>query len=372
MPTPTPLALYLALLLAGCAPGVPVDEESQPSDGGGSDGGSTTGDTGGDTGGNTGGDTGGDPDSDAKWEAFLDGREEALVALAEPILACVARDDTSQAAFDGCIDWHSAVHGHWALFTLTRLLDDPSYAEAAEVQLVEADLAIELERIEANALGEVPYGYAWFLLLALERERMGETDLSALGEAAANGLDAHIAGLNPTQATYAALADEYSNLSWAVLNLWRWAEAQGDTEMQVRMEAAARDLLLPLDAECPLDEDITDTDNFFPACLMRAHALLTVLPQDEADEWLAGVLPSPYPITPITNIDSAHTSGLNFSRTWGLWSIYLSTGDVAWRDAVREHLDWHLQHPEYWAENYLYYSHWVPQFGVYAIAQTVE
>ena len=36
------------------------------------------------------------------------------------------------------------------------------------------------------------------------------------------------------------------------------------------------------------------------------------------------------------------------------------------------HVEWHLDHPEYWAENYDAYAHWVPQFGVYAVALSVE
>jgi hypothetical protein len=97
-----------------------------------------------------------------------------------------------------------------------------------------------------------------------------------------------------------------------------------------------------------------------------------VLPPDEAAAWLEGALPADYPITPVTNISSAHTSGLNFSRSWGLWSLHDATGDPAWRSRLVEHVEWQMDHPEYWAEDYVSYSHWVPQFGVYALAQTTE
>lgn len=355
-------AAMLALLLAACVP-------ASPSVGGTGahhrDPALDTGDS---------GDSGdpGDSAEDPDWAAFVDERDANLAALGEPILACVARVDNSHAVFNGCYDWHSAVHGHWALFTLSRLLEDPTWAEAAELKFNDAELATELAQIEANRLGEVPYGYAWFLLLALEREAMGEEDLRPHALAAASALDAHIAGLTPGQARGAALADDYPNLTWAVINLWRWAQAEGDVEQATRMESAARDLLLPLDDACPLSEDLTDTDNFFPACLLRAHALLTVLPPDEAAAWLEGALPADYPITPVTNITSAHTSGLNFSRSWGLWSLHAATGDPAWRSRLVEHVEWQMNHPEYWAEDYLSYSHWVPQFGVYALAQTAE
>jgi hypothetical protein len=153
-----------------------------------------------------------------------------------------------------------------------------------------------------------------------------------------------------------------------VLNLWRWYVSHGDAEGQARLEDVTRDLLVPLDAECPLEDDLTDADNFFPACLMRAHTILSVLPPEEVDGWLLRVLPADYPIAPVTSITSAHVSGLNFSRNWGLWSLYEATGDTQFRDAVRAHVEWQLDHPEYWAANYDAYSHWVPQFGVYVYA----
>jgi hypothetical protein len=38
----------------------------------------------------------------------------------------------------------------------------------------------------------------------------------------------------------------------------------------------------------------------------------------------------------------------------------------------REHIEAWMDRPEYWAEDYMAYSHWVPQFGVYGIALSYD
>ena len=52
--------------------------------------------------------------------------------LAVPVVACVVRPDTHSPAFHGCVDWHSAVHGNYALRVATRLTGDPRFLRIAE------------------------------------------------------------------------------------------------------------------------------------------------------------------------------------------------------------------------------------------------
>ncbi len=365
------------LLLGACSPGVfeigettPWKADPDPTIPPGTDDtAASTDDTGG------GDDAGGGDDTGTAdgldWEAFTADREAALVALREPILDCVSREDNGNAAFDGCYDWHSSVHGHWALLTLGRLLDEPAYVEAAERSFTAEDLEQELSQVSSPRWDEVPYGYAWLLLLARERAAGGDEDLRPLALAAADVLLSHLEGLSASSFRSHTLADDYANTSWALLNLWRWAEAEGDVALAQRTESLVTTRLLPLDEDCPLEAELR-ADNFFPACLMRAHTLLEVLDADAAAAWWPTMVAEDYPITPVTDIRTAHLSGLNFSRTWGMWSLYLATGDTRWRDRVEEHLRFHVSHPEYWATDYLSYSHWVPQFGVYALALTLD
>lgn len=307
-------------------------------------------------------------------QEFLDAREDHLRALAVPIAACVAENDTLHPVFNGCIDWHSAVHATYALHAVYRHTGDVQYLEAAEAKLTEVGLAAELLQVQQGMLPEeIPYGYAWFLTLARERElSTGEMDLRPLAMEIRDQLREWVDSRTPQQFEAGALADDYGSLTWAVLNLWQWAEWTDDPELAGAMKSlAANGLNTPeLDAACPFSQEEADADDFFPPCLHRARLLALMLPADMQATWLAGWLPETPVLTPIDMPAKAHISGLNFSRAWGLWSLYEATDDVAYRDLFLDHMITHLEHPQYWAEDYGNYAHWVAQFGVYAISQT--
>lgn len=315
------------------------------------------------------------PPTDA-WQAFLAGREQALRALAAPILGCVQRDDTEHPVFDGCIDWHSSVHATYALHAVSRHTGDPRYREVAEAKLTPAGLAAELDRVQQEKLPqEMPYGYAWFLTLAIERERgTGKQDLRPLAAEIRDQLRRWLLSRTREQLVAGVQADDYQNLSWALLNLWQWARFTGDDELARAMEtltaAALRDAEFA--ALCPFRRDEAEADDFFPPCLHGARTIVTVLPGPASAAWLAAWAPADPVLTPIAAPKNGHLGGLNFSRCWGLWSIYQHTGNLAYRDRFLAHFDTHLNHPQYWADDYNNYAHWVAQFGVYAISKTYE
>lgn len=327
-----------------------------------------TGDTG-DT-----GDTETDPSSDELWEHFLDEREGYLLALAEPIQSCAVRTDTSHPAFHGCIDWHSAVHANWALHALTRLTGDEAYRETAETVLDEASLEGELAQLDSGAIAgsELPYGYSWFLTLARERSWAGAEDLAPLAEVVMDDLYAHAQGLNYSSLQAHLVDDDYQNLSWEALNLWQWASHVEDSALEAEIETWIHDWIVPQAGLCPLQAEHTNTSDFFPPCLHLARLAMLVLPEDERGDWLAEHLPDDFELRPLTTMSSAHSGGLNFSRSWGLWALWQATGDTHFRDLYVEHIETHVGMPQYWAENYYSYSHWVPQFGVYGIALSYE
>jgi len=318
--------------------------------------------------------TTGEPE-DPAWQDFLDAREDHLRALGVPILACVAKQDTQHPVFNGCIDWHSAVHATYALHAIYRHTGDPSHLAVAAAKLTPAALDAELGRVQQGLLPqEIPYGYAWFLTLARERElATGETDLLPLATEIRDQLRAWLLGRSEAQIDQGVAADDYANLSWAALNLWQWAQWTDDAELGAAMEAFVDEQVLDpkYDGTCPFDQEETDADDFFPPCLHRARLLVSTLEEGAPrDTWMAGWLPLTPVLTPIDKPAGAHISGLNFSRAWGLWSLYQSSGDPAYRDLYLDHMTTHLNHPQYWAEDYNNYAHWVAQFGVYAISQT--
>ena len=374
-------SMVLALTAGlGCSDGEPSDLFHAEVGGGGS-GAAPTGGAGGQGAGAPGGDggvggvggTGGE--IDPTWEAFAGKRIGYLEALGEPILECVqGPGDSSHPAFDGCIDWHSAVHGTYSLLALYRITGDPLYQSAADAVLEPTAVAGELQDLQQGAIvNELPYGFAWFLALARERERStGDTDLVPLAAEVAEQLQAWMASRTPSQIAAGALADDYASLSWAVLNLWEQAVHDGDAARIQFAQQFTATHLLPLDAQCPLADEEQNIDDFFPPCLHRARAILRVLPEDQRPGWAEAFLPTTLALTPLGPPPNAHSAGLNFSRSWGLWSIFEATGQTVYRDLYIAHVDKHMSQPQYWDARYRNYAHWVAQFGVYAIALTFD
>ena len=307
------------------------------------------------------------------WENFCASRPEYLTALAITVAQGVTRQDTTHPAFCGCIDWHSCVHGLYALLTVSRLTDDPQWAEIAESRLTPDQLEQELiaiQREEENQ--ELPYGFAWFLKLAQERERYsGKQDLCPLATELAQRLEDWIFGLSTEQISHHAQHRAYGNLSWALLNLWEWVRFRQETDRAEKFVKWTRDRFLPLDQIVPRSFDDT-TDEFFPAALQRTRALLAILPKADGKKWLEAFLNEGVILQPVEHPSSPHSAGLNFSRSWGLWDLYAHTGNITFRNQYMNHIVTHIALPQYWRDDYKKYSHWVAQFGIYAIALSLD
>ena len=94
-------------------------------------------------------------------------------------------------AFGGCFDWHSAVHAHWCLARIMRLLPraetNSRSAAALSRHLTPSAVAAEvayLRRPEAHSF-EAPYGWAWLLALAAELARLRVAPAARRGPACA-------------------------------------------------------------------------------------------------------------------------------------------------------------------------------------------
>src|SRR5687768_5915249 len=73
-------------------------------------------------------------------------------------------------AFYGCLDWHSAVHGHWMLARLMRGFPQLPEADAIRAlfdeTLTAANVATEVAYFTDRPWFERTYGWAWLLQLA--------------------------------------------------------------------------------------------------------------------------------------------------------------------------------------------------------------
>ena len=307
------------------------------------------------------------------WDKFCDLRAEYLRSLAEVVEQGVKQKDTTHPAFCGCIDWHSSVHGTYALLAAFRLTGESRWSDVAESVLVPHRLAGELACLQQGELDhEMPYGYAWFLKLAQEREQWGgKTDLLPIATEIAQRLEHWIFSLLDEEVLYHTLRREYGNLSWAVLNLWKWSQWKGNTKLSEILSTFTRERLLMLDKELPLSYD-NDIDEFFAASLQRTRAILTVLAPEEWQFWLSKYYQGKLFHKPVQEALRPHSAGLNFSRAWGLWTLFKATKDEAFQAMYVDHIVTHMELPQYWKNDYKKYSHWVPQFGIYAIALSMD
>jgi hypothetical protein len=132
------------------------------------------------------------------WQTFCANRQDYLKALAEVVAQSFSRRDTAHPAFSGCIDWHSSVHGAYALLVAARLSGHIRLAEIVNSALHPDRLAAELASFRRGDLQhELPYGYAWFLQLAQEREQGWNTfDLLPLATEIASRLASWIVSLS--------------------------------------------------------------------------------------------------------------------------------------------------------------------------------
>lgn len=307
------------------------------------------------------------------WDRLSRSKIDYLTALATTIEQGVLRQDTTHPAFCGCIDWHSSVHGVWALLAAARLTGKQEWVHVAESILQPERLEGERHSLNKGELDhELPYGFSWFLKLAQERERWsGKTDLLPLASEIAERLESWIFGLSDEAVIWQTQNRKYGNLSWAVLKLWEWSRWKSSAALSEKLAGFTADRLLPLHRELPpsLDEQ---TDEFFPAFLHRTRAILAMVDPKAAKVWLSSYDQERIPLEPLKTAPFPHSAGLNFSRSWGFWDLYTHTGNAFYREQFARHVVTHMNLPQYWREDYAKYGHWVAQFGVYAIGLSME
>ncbi|MGB0909082.1 MAG: DUF2891 family protein [Nitrospirales bacterium] len=313
------------------------------------------------------------PEPPISWEKFCIKRKEYLIALGDVVEQGIKQKDTTHPVFCGCIDWHSSVHGTYALLTAARLSEKSQWVEVVESLLTPKQLAEELAYFQGGELDhELPYGYAWFLKLALERERWGgQTDLLPLATAIAQRLEQWLFPLTDDEILHHVLRREYGNLSWAVLNLWEWSQWKNNTTLCEKLKIFTRTRLVKLDTNFPLSYD-EYTDEFFAASLQRTRTILSILEPEDSQAWLSSFGENLGFLNPLQAAPRPHSGGLNFSRAWSFWALFQVTGDEMYRDMYVSHIVTHMDSPQYWRDDYKKYSHWVPQFGIYAIALSIK
>ena len=302
----------------------------------------------------------------ARFRAFQSEAPHWVALLAQVPARAVLRHDTIHAAFHGCIDWHSACHGVWALLAAKRLTGDTQYDAVVDSILMPAKLAAEASDLAARPQFEMPYGRAWLLRLALEdRLVTGSTRLTFFARDVAASLTAQYRGRRPDP-----FAREYTNPCWALINLLDYAAVESRADISDIVRDAAAGLApfldrLPSESEEESWPDFMAVTPMFCELLVRAGA---VAPK----ETMAKIGERLLKLRPVTEPRKAHHYALNFSRGWALLALAKAASDERLLALALDHIEVNLHHPSWWRGDYRSVAHWVPQFGIFALQRAMR
>jgi hypothetical protein len=286
-------------------------------------------------------------------------------------------------AFYGCLDWHSAVHGHWMLVRLLRTV--PGLAGAAQIRA-----ALDANLTAHNIAGEVAYftgahrpsfertyGWAWLLQLAAELHGWDDGDarrwsrnLQPLTETIVLRYLAFL----PKQ-TYPVRTGVHPNTAFGLALALDYARATGHAELAALLVERAT-TYYAADRDAPAAWEPSGEDFLSPA-LIEADLMRRLLPPMDFVGWLHAFLPRGLPpslarpaiVSDRSDPKLAHLDGLNLSRAWCLRAVAQA---LPAHDPLRAELTWagdahataglaHVATGDYMGE------HWLASFAVYLL-----
>jgi Protein of unknown function (DUF2891) len=291
---------------------------------------------------------------------LVEQKQAIAAALARQAAYCSARRDTDHPAFKGCVDWHSSVHGVWALLAYQRATGDNQYAPLVASILDRQALAREREHLRQSPMFEMPYGRAWFLRLAIEHHKLtGSDDLLPFADDVAVSMQSYYRTRRIDR-----FSGAYKSDSWALINLIDYAHYRHLADLEADVTGWVKKDFIEVDPKCP---PASERGEFMAVCTNWAALAARVLDRADYATWLdrfIGVngLPSP-----VAQVDSDHEFGLNFSRAWGLWDMYDKSGRADVAKAYAAHFDRGFSPDTNWRGSYMAVGHWVAQFGMFAV-----
>ena len=291
-----------------------------------------------------------------------------LTRLVVPIEACIARHDTANPAFHGCLDWHSAVHATFSLLAISRLTGETVYRSAAE-QAVGGTRAIEMAVKEVQASGltsELPYGYGWSLILDTEARIEGNTQFDGLAGVTAAALARWLRSMTPSELDRGALSQEYSNTTWPVADLLIWSRVTHQPRFTAFALRLARYLLAEPEQRQVCGGGGGGTYGFFAPCSLLAITAWLSGGNAGTTHYILNALAGYQPLSE-DNTVTDHSAGLNFSRSWGDIAAYNLTSSSKWLTHFGYLFGYEMGLSDIWDGSYPDYAHWVAQFGVFGI-----
>ncbi len=200
-------------------------------------------------------------------------------------------------AFFGCFDWHSAVHGHWAMVRVLKKFPkielNKEIREALDKHLTEANIQVELAYMQQkhHALFERPYGWAWLLRLTAELMTFEDEDAKRWA-AVLKPLSTHIATATRgylEKLSVPVRSGTHQSTAFALTHIQDYAIVAGDQALQEVIKRKSLEFFNG-DTNCPTAYEPSGED-FISPCLVEADLMRRILPQGAFVSWLDRFLP---------------------------------------------------------------------------------
>lgn len=287
-------------------------------------------------------------------------------------------------AFYGCFDWHSSVHGHWALVSLLKKFPDLKKAEEIREKLktslseenIKAEVAYFSNDQESSF--ERTYGWAWVLKLAQElqswEDPLGE-ELSKNLQPLTTLMEEKFKEFLP-KLNYPIRVGEHTNTAFALVLARDYAVATNNEELKLLIDKRARDYYLN-DDDCPIEWEPGGFD-FLSPCLTEIDVMRRVLAKNAFRLWMEDFMPQlknkdfsleVAEVSDRTDGKLVHLDGLNFSRAWVMYG--LAEQYPQQYGHLRSLADEHVAHsfPNLVGDTYEG-GHWLGTFALYAIQES--
>lgn len=282
-------------------------------------------------------------------------------------------------AFYGCFDWHSAVHGHWALVTILSRF--PNFEHRDDIvnklttNITAENIQVEMRFFddENNKNFERTYGWAWLFKLD---EALREWD-----DPIADSLQRNLAPLTDMLAdkmigfldllNHPIRVGEHTNTAFALSFAYDYAQKY-NADLAAKIEEKAKAYYIN-DKEYPIIWEPSGFDFLSPG-LQEASLMLKILPEKEFKSWLNRFLPgfenspqkylTPVDVTDRSDGKLAHLDGLNFSRAWCFFEMGIALNNTNMMALGIEHFNHSfvkMDSSEYAG------SHWLASFANYAL-----
>lgn len=285
-------------------------------------------------------------------------------------------------AFYGCFDWHSSVHGHWALVTILK--EFPQFSKRDEIigklkrNITKENIVKEVEYLNDpnNKDFERTYGWAW--LLKLDEALLEWRD--PVADSLHNSLLPLVNIINERfieflgKLNYPIRVGEHSNIAFGMSFAYDYA-SKYNKRLAEAIEQKAKIFFLN-DRSSPLSWEPGGFDFLSPS-LQEASLMMKIIPKDEFEMWLKGFLPGfeeepgRYLKVAIVSDRSdgklAHLDGLNYSRAWCLYEIGHKLGNEAMIKLADEHFNYSYEKMD--SGEYAG-AHWLASFALYALTKS--